>query len=302
MEYYHLRTFVAVAEEEHLTRAAERLNASLSAVSSHIRSLEDELGVALFSRTPKGMRLTREGRILLDEAKHALAGMDAIRTRATRLRREVVGLARIGLNNEANRMRVPQFLGAMSQRYPGVELHLTDTSSPIILDQVRTGELDLGFIYDNILEPGHEMTSLVLEAVPVAVVGPTAWADRVCRASWEELAGLPWVWFSAHCPFQVLLEQTFSRQGLPLNKAMVGDSDTTLRTLVAAGCGLSLLRLDDAEEAEAAGEICLWRAEELVLRLSLIHRRDRGGDRVVQAVASAVAEVWDVAKHEKKRA
>ena len=296
MEYYHLRTFVAVAEEEHLTRAAERLSASLSAVSTHIRGLEDELGVRLFTRTPKGMRLTHEGQALLPEARQALAGVEAIRSAAARLRRQVAGVARIGLNNEANRMRVPQFLSAMSQRYPGVELHLTDSSSPIIRDQVRNGELDLGFIYDNILEPAHEVSALFLEAVPVAVVGPTAWADRVCRASWEELAGLPWVWFSAHCPFQVLLEQTFSRQGLPLNKAMVGDSDTTLRTLVAAGCGLSLLRLDDAEEAEAAGEVCLWRAEELVLNLSLIHRRDRGGDRVIQAVTSAVAEVWDVAK------
>ena len=296
MEYYHLRTFVAVAEEEHLTRAAERLNASLPAVSSHIRGLEDELGVTLFSRTAKGMRLTREGRVLLVEAKAALAGVDAIRAKAGQLRQEVAGVARIGLNNEASRMRVPEFLAAMSRRYPQVELHLTDSSSPLILDQVRTGDLDLGFIYDNIMEPGHELASLFLEAVPVAVVGPTAWAGRVCRASWQELAGLPWVWFSARCPFQILLEQTFSRQGLPLNKAMVGDSDTTLRTLVAAGCGLSLLRLDDAKEAEAAGEVCLWRAEELVLGLSLIHRRDRSGDRVTQAVATAVAEVWGVAE------
>ena len=72
MEYYHLRTFVAVAEEEHLTRAAERLNASLPAVSAHIRGLEEELGVVLFSRTPKGMRLTDEGRALLVEARQAL--------------------------------------------------------------------------------------------------------------------------------------------------------------------------------------------------------------------------------------
>ena len=106
MEYYHLRTFVAVAEEEHLTRAAERLNASLPAVSAHIRSLEDELGVALFARTPRGMRLTAEGRALLGEARSALSSVEAVRQRAGALRQEVAGVVRIGLNNEAARMRV----------------------------------------------------------------------------------------------------------------------------------------------------------------------------------------------------
>jgi DNA-binding transcriptional LysR family regulator len=89
VEYYHLRTFVAVAEEEHLTRAAERLCASLPAVSAHIRGLEDELGVVLFSRTSRGMRLTAEGRALLVEARQALAGVDAVLARAGELRREV---------------------------------------------------------------------------------------------------------------------------------------------------------------------------------------------------------------------
>jgi len=292
VEYYHLRTFVAVAEEEHLTRAAERLCASVPAVSAHVRGLEDELGVSLFARTPRGMRLTAEGRALLDEARRALAGVEAVLARAGELRREVSGVVRIGLNNEASRMRVPEMLAIMTRRYPRVELHLIDSSSPRILEQVRSGRLEVGFVYDNIVESGHELEMLPLDAVPMAVVGPTSWAQRVCQASWEELAGLPWVWFTERCPFQYLLEQAFSSRGLPLNKVMLGDNDATLRTLVAAGCGLTLLRRDDALEAAAAGEVCLWAKEGLVLGLSLIYRRDRGGDRSIEAVRSAVAEAW----------
>lgn len=294
MEYYHLRTFVAVAEEEHLTRAAERLNASLPAVSAHIRSLEDELGVALFARTPKGMRLTAEGRALLGEAKSALSSVEAVRQRAGALRQEVTGVVRIGLNNEAARMRVPELLTVMTRRHPGVELHLVNSSSPRILDNVRQGKLDIGFVYDNIIEPGHEVEAVALEAVPMAVVGPTTWADRVCQAGWDELAGLPWVWFSERCPFQYLLEASFSCRGLPLNKVMVGDNDATLRTLVAAGVGLTLLRRDDALDAEAAGEVCLWRRDGLTLGLSLVYRRERAVDRLIEAVSAAVAEVWGV--------
>jgi len=61
MELYQLKTFVTVAEEGHLTRAAERLFTSQPAISAHIKSLEEELGVTLFHRTPKGMQLTTEG-------------------------------------------------------------------------------------------------------------------------------------------------------------------------------------------------------------------------------------------------
>ena len=292
MEYYHLRTFVAVAEEEHLTRAALRLNASLPAVSAHVRGLEDELGVPLFARTPKGMRLTAEGKALLVEARQALSSVEAIRSRAGALRQEVSGIIRIGLNNEAHRMRVPELLTVMMRRHPGVEIHLINSSSPRILDAVHAGSLDMGFVYDNIIEPGHDVTALPLEAVDMAVVGPTSWADRVLGADWDALAALPWVWFSERCPFQHLLDASFSCRGLAINKVMAGDSDATLRTLVAAGIGLTLLRRDDALEAEAAGQVCLWPRDGLQLGLSLVVRRERADDRVIEAVTAAVAEVW----------
>lgn len=296
MEYYHLRTFVAVAEEEHLTRAAERLNASPPAVSTHIRGLEEELGVALFARTSRGMRLTAEGRALLIEARQALDGLDAVLARAGQLRREVSGVARIGLNNEASRMRVPEFLAIMTRRYPRVEIHLYDSSSPKVLEEVRAGTLEAGFVYDNIVDTA-EVECLPLDRVPMAVVGPTSFAAVIGQARWEDLAAMPWVWFSSRCPFQLLLEEAFASRGLPLNKKMIGDNDATLRTLVAAGCGLTLLRRDDALEAEAAGEVCLWPRQGLELRLSLVYRRDRAGDRVIESVVSAVAEAWDLSGH-----
>jgi len=292
VEYYHLRTFVAVAEEEHLTRAAQRLNASLPAVSAHVRGLEEELGVALFSRTPRGMRLTADGRALLEEARQALSSLDAVRTRAGALRQEVSGVARIGLNNEVHRMRVPELLTVMMRRHPGVEIHLINSSSPRILDNVLAGRLDLGFVYDNIVEPGHDVAALRLEAVDMAVVGPTSWADRGIGADWEALAALPWIWFSERCPFQHVLDASFSCRGLAINKVMAGDSDATLRMLVAAGIGLTLLRRDDALEAEAAGQVCLWPWQGLQLGLSLVSRRERAEDRVIDAVTAAVAEVW----------
>lgn len=91
MELYDLKTFITVAEEGHLTRAAQRLNTSQPAVSAHIKGLEAELGIMLFTRTPKGMRLTQEGEALKDQAARALSIIDTLRDRAGALKDEVRG-------------------------------------------------------------------------------------------------------------------------------------------------------------------------------------------------------------------
>ena len=78
MELYQLKTFVTVADEGNLTRAAQRLHISQPAVSAHVKALESELGVNLFERTPKGMRLTGDGEVLKAQAERALAEVEGI--------------------------------------------------------------------------------------------------------------------------------------------------------------------------------------------------------------------------------
>lgn len=292
MELYQLRAFLAVAEEEHLTRASERLNASQPAVSAQIRALEDEFGAPLFSRTPKGMLLTEVGRALLSQARLTLDAAERLAHTAAGLKTELLGQARLGLNNEPHRLRVSEFLSHMRRHHPRVELHLNQMGSPCVLEDIRVGKLDGGFVYDNILDTAPGVTAMPIEDVEMAIIGPTSWRERLTGADCRDLAELPWVWFPEGCPFQRLLVETMDSLGRSVRKVMVADQDATLRTLVASGCGLSLIRRDDAVEAEALGEVCLWSGRPLVLRLAFMYRAARHDDPLLRALREALREVW----------
>src|SRR5476649_215165 len=110
MELYQLRSFVAVAEAGHLTRAAEKLHVSQPAVSAHIKALEDELELALFGRTPSGMELTFAGQRLLANAEKVLAAAQALRNDASALKGKVAGKVSVGTLSDPEFSRVGEFL------------------------------------------------------------------------------------------------------------------------------------------------------------------------------------------------
>src|SRR5262245_19472801 len=96
MELYQLRSFAAVAEVGHLTRAAEKLHISQPPLGAPVKAPEHELAVALFERTASGMALTAAGHRLLIEAEKVLAALQALRGEARALKAEVAGRARVG--------------------------------------------------------------------------------------------------------------------------------------------------------------------------------------------------------------
>ena len=124
MELYQLRSFVAVAELGHLTRAAERLHVSQPAVSAQIKALEDELGVALFERTSSGMLLTSAGQKLLPEANKVVAAAQSLRSRARAIKGMVVGRARVGTVSDPDFVRVGDFLSHALEAHPLLEIEL----------------------------------------------------------------------------------------------------------------------------------------------------------------------------------
>ena len=142
MELYQLKTFVAIAQEKSLTRAAERVYTSPPAVSAQIKALEDELGVKLFDRTSRGMVLTEPGTRLLEEAERTLASAGRMRAAAAQLRGAAQGVVRFGTVSDPIALRLGNVLVSLAERHPQITLQLHQGLSANMLLALQRGELD----------------------------------------------------------------------------------------------------------------------------------------------------------------
>jgi DNA-binding transcriptional LysR family regulator len=197
MELRHLRYFVAAAEEENVTRAAARLHVSQPPLSRQIHDLESELGVTLFQRTAKSIRLTEEGRVFLAEARAVLErAEEAVRAvRAVADRKH--GTLHIGYAPTPSAGILPAILRAFEQEAPAVRVKLHDLSSEELLAGVRERKLHAAFM----LQPpakklrGLEFTTLLTQRI-VAALPPHHPLSKGSRLRIEHAAREPLVGYS----------------------------------------------------------------------------------------------------------
>ena len=145
MELRHLRYLVAVAEELHFGRAAIRLNISQPPLSQQIRQLEEELGVRLFERTKRNVRLTEAGRRLLEEAHIVLGRIDHLANVAAQAASGEIGHLSVGVPSGVNNILVDA-LRTVGKRYPGVRLELHYMNTGAQIEALREGKIDVGFL------------------------------------------------------------------------------------------------------------------------------------------------------------
>ena len=290
MELYQLKTFVKVADEGNLTRAAEQLFTSQPAISAQIKALEEELGVALFERSSRGMQLTAKGRLLYQQAVETLDAAARLKNDAQQLQNELVGEVRIGVHTDFDFMRIGNLHRLLQERHPQISPHFVAGMSVQIQSDVRRGVLDAGFFFGPSGQAGLSVLSLL--EVPMRVVGPAAWADRVVDATLPELATLPWIYTTDTCPFFALSQSLFASESATPETVAYVDSEDAVRELIRAGAGLSLLRADDTERLAAEGQVCCWHGEPPSIALGFAVQRQRAGEPIIAALRDLVAEQW----------
>jgi DNA-binding transcriptional LysR family regulator len=141
-----LRVFREVVRRGSLSAAAEALSFTQPAVSRQVAALEREAGAQLLERTPRGIRLTEAGRVLLEHAEAILDRMAAARAQVEAVARLAGGRLRIGSFQTANVTVVPRAIAAFAAAHPGVELSLVESVTPRLYAHLRAGEVDVAVV------------------------------------------------------------------------------------------------------------------------------------------------------------
>ncbi|MDB5826572.1 MAG: transcriptional regulator, LysR family [Variovorax sp.] len=291
MELYQLKTFVAIAREGSLTKAAERVFTSAPAVSAQLKALEDELGVKLFERTPRGMTPTQAGLSLLEEAERTLASALRMRSTAEQIRGAAQGVVRFGTVVDPVALRLGDVLVKLAERHPQVTLQLRQGLSYQTLDGVRHGELDCAYaLSDSESIDGLELRRL--GSVDLVVTLPISVAEAQPELTLEQLLALQWVGTPPSCILRAHLDALFASMGREYRQGTTADSESAMRSMVASGMGAGLLRLDQAMQAEKNGELRIWPGWRSHTWLCWIAAADGRRAPAVDAVRGAVLEAW----------
>ena len=175
MDIRQLRHFVAVAEELHFGRAAERLHMTQPPLSQSIQSLERELGVELFARTKRRVMLTPVGEQWLAHVHDLLQRMEVLPQIAVRLARGEIGTLSLAFVSTANYTLLPMLARRFKRRFPHVQLSLREATSDVQIDEILGGRLQTGLIIPSagFSHPSLAYHSLLSEPLVAAV--PEAW-------------------------------------------------------------------------------------------------------------------------------
>ena len=196
MDLRHLRYFIAVAEEQNIGRAAARLHISQPPLTRQIQQLEEELGVLLFTRTPRGMELTPAGEQLLEEARNIRALVEQATERTQRAGQGKLGRLDVGIFGSAIIDIIPKLLEAFRGAYPDVKVVLHSMNKNEQIEALRQRRINIGF--NRIITPLPDIASELVstESLLLAINASHPLAEKTV-VPFQSLADHPLVMFPA---------------------------------------------------------------------------------------------------------
>ncbi|MBY8859357.1 LysR family transcriptional regulator [Nocardia sp. CA2R105] len=243
MELRHLRYFVAVGEECHFGRAAERLHIAQPPLSQQIKALENDLGVVLLNRSTRRVELTPAGQRFLERARGILASLDVAGTEAVRIASGEVGRLAIGFTGTATYELLPTLAQVLREDLPGIEMDLRgEMLTPRQVAALAEGTIDLGFLRPPVNDP--ELEVRVLRREPLIAALPQS--HPLAEQSTVRLADLrteTFISYPSHRRSVVhdAVETACRHAGFRPGRVQEVAETSTLVSLVAAGFGVALV-------------------------------------------------------------
>lgn len=242
MDLRKLRYFIAVAEEQHIGRAAERLNISQPPLTRQIHQLEDELGVGLFNRTPKGMEVTAAGYLFLSEARNILTLVEQATERTQRAGKGLIGRLDVATFGSAILDTIPKILLAFRKAYPEVRVVLHSMEKQAQIEALRQKRITVGF--NRMVEPLPDIATekITTEKLLLAVNSNTGLTSDT-PMPFKSIAQHPLILFPSHGRPNFIdktLRLCQEAHFYPEISQEVGDAVTAV-SLVASGFGVCLV-------------------------------------------------------------
>jgi len=257
MTLEQLRIFVAVAEQEHLTRAARDLNLTQSATSAAVAALEARHATRFFNRVGRRIELNEAGRLFLTEARAVLArAADAEAVLA-----DLAGLKRGSLHLIASQTIsnywLPGVMHRYQMRFPGIAMRLTIGNTEQVAAAIRDGLADLGFVEGETDEPALSVLPAADDEMVLVVGAGHPWAGRAAIAP-PALTATRWVLRERGSGTRAVFEDALRGFGLDpsrLDIALEFPSNEAVRSAVIAGAGATVLSRTVTDAAVAAGHL-----------------------------------------------
>jgi LysR family transcriptional regulator, transcription activator of glutamate synthase operon len=248
MELRQLRYLVALADEQHFTRAAAREHIAQPALSQQIRRLEQEVGLALVERTTRRVTVTEAGRALVARARRILAEVEAATAEMQAFTGVRTGHVMVGTMHTMGPVDVSLALAVFHQRHPGVELTVREQSSEELAEMLRDDLLDLAFlsVTERIESHGLGLHQLVSEELVVVLPRDHPLADHE-EVRMAELAGEQFISYREGARLRELLVFAGHTAGFEPQVQLESNESERIRRLVARHMGVAILPRSDAE-------------------------------------------------------
>ena len=291
MTLEQLRVFVAVAERQHVTRAAEALNMAQSAASASIAALEGRHGAKLFHRVGRGIELTEAGSLFLIEAKAVLARTEA----AEMVLSELGGLKRGTLLVQASQTIasywLPRHLVAFRRAHPGIDVRLEVGNTMQVAHAIHAGLAELGFVEGAVEDPSLDIRTVARDQLVIVVGDGHPWAGG-CAVGPTDLVASDWVLREAGSGTRSVFEVALRDFGIApssLRVALVLPSNESVRAAVEAGMGATAISASVAASSIEAGLLYAVGPALPAREFSVLRHTERYRSRAADALLAIIA-------------
>lgn len=249
MNFLNLEYFLVVAEEQNITRAAQRLYISQQSLSNHIRRLEKDFDTKLFERTPV-MSLTYSGKKLARAAEQILAIKRQVTVEIDDINHHRRGNIRVGISHTRGRVLLPDILPGFKKAYPYVELSVVEGNTVELSDRISHGEIDLMIDFAPIMVSDIITVPIMTERLFICIpkwiikehfpgLSSDMIAAKMAAAAVDDFIGYPFLMMTPGNQVRIMLDKLFVQEGLIPRIALETENIETLLALCIKGMGIT---------------------------------------------------------------